>query len=90
VTLRHRGAPPKGDLQATLYLPDKDGLATRPLPVVRLRPSGRTVLARILLPYGVLWEQQDWFSGTSEGSDTVTKFRLPEGVSWVERRADLP
>jgi hypothetical protein len=90
VTLRHRGAPPKGDLQATLYLPDKDGLATRPLPAVRLRPGGRTVLARMLLPYAVLWEQQDWFSGTSEGSDTVTKFRLPEGVSWVERRADLP
>jgi len=90
VTLRHRGSPPKGDLQATLYIPDKDGLATRPLPPVRLGPSGKTVLARVLLPYGVLWEQQDWFSGTSEGSDTVTKFRLPEGVSWVERRADLP
>lgn len=90
VTLRHRGAPPKGDLQATLYIPDKDGLATRRLPTVRLRPSGKTVLARVLLPYGVLWEQQDWFSGTSEGSDTVTKFRIPEGVSWVERRADLP
>jgi hypothetical protein len=90
VTLRHRGSPPKGDLQATLYIPDKDGLATRPLPPVRLRPSGKTVLARVLLPYGVLWEEQDWFSGTSEGSDTVTKFRLPEGVSWVERRADLP
>jgi hypothetical protein len=90
VTLRHRGSPPKGDLRATLYIPDKDGLATRPLPPVRLRPSGKTVLVRVLLPYGVLWEQQDWFSGTSEGSDTVTKFRFPEGVSWVERRVDLP
>jgi hypothetical protein len=75
---------------ATLYIPDKDGLATRPLPAVRLRPSGTTVLARFLLPYGVLWEQDDWFTGYSEGPDTVTKFRIPEGISWVERRADLP
>ena len=90
VRLRHRGAWPGGDLPATLYIPDKDGLATRPLPPVRLRPSGTTVLARFLLPYGVLWEQDDWFTGYSEGSDTVTKFRIPEGISWVERRADLP
>jgi hypothetical protein len=90
VRLRHRGAWPGGDLPATLYIPDKDGLATRPLPAVRLRPSGTTVLARFLLPYGVLWEQDDWFTGYSEGSDTVTKFRIPEGISWVERRADLP
>src|SRR5262245_33742484 len=90
VRLRHRGVWPGGDLPATLYIPDKDGLATRPLPAVRLRASGTTVLARILLPYGVLWEQDDWFTGYSEGSETVTKFRLPEGISWVERRADLP
>ncbi len=90
VRLRHRGAWPGGDLPATLYIPDKDGLATRPLPAVRLRPSGTTVLARFLLPSGVLWEQDDWFTGYSEGSDTVTKFRIPEGISWVERRADLP
>jgi hypothetical protein len=89
IRLRYRGAAPKGDVQGTLYFPDKGGLATRPLATVRLRPSGATVLARVLLPYGVLWEQQEWFSGTSEGSDTVTKFRIPEGISWVERRADL-
>jgi hypothetical protein len=90
VRLRHRGAWPGGDLPATLYIPDKDGLAARALPAVRLRPSGTTVLARFLMPYGVLWEQDDWFTGYSEGSDTVTKFRIPEGISWVERRADLP
>jgi hypothetical protein len=90
VRLRHRGVSPGGDVPATLYIPDKDGMAARPLPAVRLRAGGTTVLARILLPHGVLWEQDDWFSGRSEGSDTVTKFRIPEGISWVERRADLP
>ena len=56
---------------------------------VRLGSSGRAVLARVLLPQGVLWEQDGWFSGSSESVDTVTKFRFPEGINWVERKADL-
>jgi hypothetical protein len=47
------------------------------------------VLARVLFPQGVLWEQDGWFSGSSESVDTVTKFRFPDGINWVERKADL-
>jgi hypothetical protein len=42
------------------------------------------------MPQAVLWNQEEWFSGTSESVDTVTKFRIPEGITWVERKADLP
>jgi len=52
---------------------------------VTLDGSGRAVVARVLLPQGVLWEQDDWFTGRSASGDTVTKFRFPEGVSWIER-----
>jgi hypothetical protein len=58
---------------------------SRPLPPVTLDGSGRTVIARLLLPQGVLWEQDDWFTGQSKTGETVTKFRFPEGVSWIER-----
>ena len=56
----------------------------RSLPPVVLDGSGRAVIAKILLPHGVLWEQDDWFTGRSASGDTVTKFRFPDGVSWTE------
>jgi hypothetical protein len=89
LAVRFRGAVPPGDVLSTFYLPDRTGFTVRPLLPTRLN-GGRTVLAKVLLPHGVLWSQDDWFSGVSESVDTVTKFRVPEGISWVERKADLP
>ena len=62
--------------------------AARPLQPVTLDGTGRAVIARLLLPQGVLWEQDDWFTGRSANGDTVTKFRFPDGVSWTERVGD--
>jgi hypothetical protein len=62
--------------------------AARSLQSIQLDASGRAVIARLLLPQGVLWEQDEWFTGRSANGDTVTKFRLPEGVSWTERMGD--
>ncbi len=87
--IRYRGLPPDGEVHPILYLPDSDGLTARALRPVRLGAAGKSVLTRLLLPQGVVWEQDEWFSGTSESADTVTKFRLPEGITWVERKADL-
>jgi len=89
LTMRGRGTLPPSDVRSTLYVPGKAGFSESPLRPTRLG-NGRTVLAKVLLPYGVLWTQDDWFSGVSESADTVTKFRIPEGISWVERRVDLP
>jgi len=88
LAVRSRGAASSGDVLSTFYLPDRTGFTARPLVPARLN-GGRTVLAKVLLPYGVLWSQDDWFSGLSESVDTVTKFRVPEGISWVERKVDL-
>jgi hypothetical protein len=89
MVLRYRGLPPNVDVHPTLYVPDGHGLAARAIRPVRLGSSGKAVLARVLFPQGVLWEQDGWFSGSSESVDTVTKFRFPDGISWVERKADL-
>jgi hypothetical protein len=72
-------------VQAELYVAG----AARSLPPVTLDASGRAVIARLLLPQGVLWEQDDWFTGRSANGDAVTKFRFPDGVSWTERIGDL-
>ena len=88
--VRYRGSSALGDVQPTLYLPDKDHLTPRPLKPVSLSGAGRTVLTKVLMPQAILWDQDDWFSGRSESVDAVTKFRIPDGISWVERKADLP
>lgn len=89
LAVRSRGTAPPGDIRSTFYVPGKAGFSARPLATARLN-GGRTILTRILMPHGILWTQDDWFSGVSESVDTVTKFRVPEGISWVERKADLP
>ena len=88
--VRYRGSSALGDVRPTLYLPDKDHLTPRALKPVPLNGAGRRVLTKILMPHAILWDQEDWFSGRSESVDAVTKFRIPEGISWVERKADLP
>ncbi|HEY3068133.1 MAG TPA: hypothetical protein VGL09_20255 [Methylomirabilota bacterium] len=54
-------------------------------------PSGMVsrIVTKLLMPFGILWDQNAWFTGRSEGADTVTKFRFPEGVSWTERKSEL-
>jgi hypothetical protein len=88
--VRYRGSSALGDVRPTLYLPDKDHLTPRALKPVSLNGTGRRVLTKVLMPHAILWDQEDWFSGRSESVDAVTKFRIPEGISWVERKADLP
>jgi hypothetical protein len=89
-TLRYRASSSTGGARPTLYLPGSGSRGPRALRAVALNGAGRAALARVLLPHGVLWEQDEWFSGKSESVDTMTKFRFPEGISWVEWKADLP
>jgi hypothetical protein len=70
-----------------LYLGRAGAPTAHPLAPLILTATGRSVLAKVLLPFSVLWEQDDWFSGKSESADTVTKFRVPEGITWTERKA---
>jgi hypothetical protein len=79
------GAPQA--LQPALSLP---GGALRHLPPVTVNGSLRLLLARVLMPHGILWEQDDWFTGRSASGDTVTKFRFPDGITWTERSGSLP
>lgn len=87
--LSYRAPAVPTDVHATLYLPETGSVNVRSLGPLRLKPSGEVILARVLVPQGILWEQDDWFTGHSESADTVTKFRFPEGISWRERKRDL-
>jgi len=78
----------RAPVSATLYLPLAGESAIRQLTKLRVNPLGRVLIAKLLYPLGMLWDQDEWSSGRSESSDTITKFNT-DGVSWIERKADL-
>jgi hypothetical protein len=73
----------------TLYLAEAGAFRPRSLRPLTLNRAGDAVIARLLLPQGVLWDQDEWFTGQSEDAEAVTKFRFPDGITWRERKADL-
>jgi hypothetical protein len=85
--LRSRSAVATEGIRSTFYFPAAGAVAQRDLEPFSVSGGGRRVIARLLLPHGVFWDQDEWFSGRSESADTVMKFRFPEGISWVEGRA---
>jgi hypothetical protein len=87
--LRYRTPQTAGVAQPILYLSVGGTLVPHVLKPVPIQGTGRAIVAKVLLPQGILWEQDDWFSGRSESAETVTKFRVPEGITWTERKNDL-
>jgi len=88
--LRYKSPVSVSGVRPILYLADGSSLTVRDLPPLVLNGTRKVVLAKVLLPQGVLWEQDEWFTGRSESADTVTKFRFPDGISWSERKVDTP
>lgn len=75
-------------VRPTIYFSSNGAVGQRALEAVPVDGKVRVVLARILLPQGILWDDDGW-TGRSESVDTITKFRLPDGITWAERKADL-
>ncbi|GAW65255.1 hypothetical protein GPEL0_01r0047 [Geoanaerobacter pelophilus] len=46
--------------------------------------QGKTVVARVLMPDGVLWDDESAFTGSLEDSDSTTKFNAQTGLYWKE------
>ena len=86
-TLRYRAVDTTRELRPTLYMPRAGQLTRLTGSPIVANGLGPLLLGRVLLPYGVLWEQDEWFTGRSESVDAVTKFRSPDGVTWIERKA---
>lgn len=48
--------------------------------------SGQTEVVRLIMPEGILWEDDSAFSGNIEDSDSITKFNSESGLVWKEYR----
>ena len=71
-----------------VFLPGPNGYRSLRLGPFMLRGEGRATLAKFLLPHGVFWDDDLWFSGTAEGPEIVTKFRYSDGVLWSEPKRE--
>lgn len=54
--------------------------------VGKRKVAGPTEIARILMPEGVLWSDDNAFSGNIEDSESITKFNADTGLIWKEYR----
>ncbi len=45
-------------------------------------------ITRVLMPEGIIWEDDSAFSGSMEDSDSVTKFNSETGLVWKEYREE--
>lgn len=61
---------------------NRSNAKTRPLGVKTVK--GRTVIARILMPEGIFWDDEGNFSGNIEDSDSITKYNSETGLVWKE------
>jgi hypothetical protein len=56
----------------------------------KIRPLGtktvteKVVVTKILMPEGILWEDDSYFSGNLEDSESITKYNSDTGVIWKE------
>jgi len=63
----------------------KPGERTKKFAAVRLSPH-TSVRFRFLLPEAIFWDDEDYFSGKIENSETMTKFNEKTGIVWKETK----
>jgi hypothetical protein len=76
--------PYEADL-AFFIFQGRPGERTKKFAAVKLSPH-TTVRFKFLLPDAIFWDDEDYFSGKIENSDTVTKFSGKTGLVWKETK----
>ena len=77
--------PVEATFDVTVFGHDSARRKNRKIGPVRLEGKGSISAVRLLLPEGVFWEDDGWFSGVMESGRITTKYKMPEGIVWKER-----
>lgn len=77
--------PAEVTFDVTVFGYDPARRKNRKIGPVRLEGKGFFPAVRLLLPEGVFWEEDGWFSGVMESGHITTKYKMPEGIVWKER-----
>ncbi|MGC2424902.1 MAG: hypothetical protein WA666_11190 [Nitrospirota bacterium] len=77
----------QAEVRVCLFPRDPDRKRVRKWAMVRLRGgTAADKLVRILLPEGVFWDEDGWFSGVLESTRDTVKYKQPEGIAWKEEK----
>jgi hypothetical protein len=82
--LHYRGQLTGAAVPSVLYVSAAGDVKARRVAAASAAGSAGVLLAKLLLPQGLLWDDGDWAAGESLGSDSVTRFRFSDGVVWTE------
>ena len=78
----------------------KQGIANLELKILESRPGSTTKtlglrkidgvfeVAKVLMPEGILWNDDTYFTGDMEDSDSITKFNTGTGLMWREYKGE--
>jgi hypothetical protein len=66
-------------------LEGKKGARNKKFEAVALKPQGEMTV-KFILPEGIFWDDETYFTGSVESSDSVTKFNDTTGIVWKENK----
>jgi len=75
------GAPATATFTLKIY---EAGAREKTARIGRRSVSGKKVIAKVLMPEGILWDDDTAFTGSIEDSDSTTKFNSETGLYWKE------
>ncbi|HJV64141.1 MAG TPA: hypothetical protein VJ550_00260 [Geomonas sp.] len=75
------GEPVKGTFTLKIF---ENGVRGKTSIIGTRTITGRTVLARILMPDGILWDDDTAFTGILQDAESTTKFNARSGLQWKE------
>lgn len=78
-------ASDKEPVEAEFLLKLSEGSTISQQKVIGIKKiEGKILIARVLMPEGILWDDDSYFSGIIEDSESVTKFNTSDGLVWKE------
>jgi len=83
--MRHNGDSSRKTSLVIRLLEGKKGARDRKFEAVTLDPHGEFSL-KFLMPEGIFWDDESYFTGSIESSDSITKFNDVSGIVWKENK----
>ena len=66
-------------------LEGKKGARNRKFETINLKPHAELTV-KFILPEGIFWDDESYFTGSIESSESITKFNDTTGVVWKEQK----
>jgi Glucodextranase, domain B len=70
--------------EAVLYGYDTAKHKARSYGPLKIQAKGELAAVKVLMPEGIFWDEDSWFSGIIRDGSVTIKYKMPEGIVWKE------